>query len=199
MKIFLFSFFFFISLYAKNPVVFKEFGDPLYENASKFEKLKDLLISDKERKEIEFYLQELKKVKEFGNTLSLNDQKTKEKYFQLLRELALSNDTFVEKAREIFRDSLKKSDLKTFFRVLETGLIDIQRNEVKIFQFYSKHKKEFLPQDVYIDDIKKYEELFKNIEKNEKNRLEEVRIKDLQDQIQMQKKLEAAIEELSKE
>ncbi len=199
MKIFLFFFFFFISLYAKNPTAFKEFGDSIYENAMKFEKFQQVLSSKKMQEEMKFYLQELQKVKKFGNTLSLKDEKAKEKYFQLLRNLARKNDFYKEKAEEMFENALEKNDLEFFSKILQTGLIDFQRNEEKILTFYKHHKKELVPDDFYVDELDDYKKLFKDIMKNKDNSFEALQIKDLQNQLKIQERLEAAIKKLSKE
>ncbi|NPA65435.1 MAG: hypothetical protein GXO11_00990 [Epsilonproteobacteria bacterium] len=199
MKLSFFLFFFLTTLlYSKNPTLFKEFGDPLYNNIEKIEKLKQIDSPHILKKEIKNYLENVKKVKEFGNTLSSVDQKSKSEYFKKLRELATQNDIYVEKAQKLFDLAIQENDLEMFSELLQTGLIDLRRHEKEIFDFYKSENKEFLKKN-YIDDIDAYKKLFKNIGDKEKKTLNELRLDDLKYQNAIQKKLQKAIDALPKE
>ena len=197
MKIFLFFFLCSFLVYAKTPTVFKDFGDPLYANALKLEKLKELPIISKEK--LDSYLKNVEEVKKFGNTLLKSDEKAKEKYFEDLRKLAKQNDIYVDQAREFFKQAFDKDDVEMFSKILESGLIDIKRNEKKIFEFYKKNKKDFFNKENFVDEIGTYKKLFKNIKNKEKQMLDTLRLEDIKDQNEIEKKLQNAMDTLTKE
>jgi len=197
MKIFLFFFLCSFLVYAKTPTVFKDFGDPLYANALKLEKLKELPIISKEK--LDSYLKNVEEVKKFGNTLLKSDEKAKEKYFEDLRKLAKQNDIYVDQAREFFKQAFDKDDVEMFSKILESGLIDIKRNEEKIFEFYKKNKKDFFNKENFVDEIGTYKKLFKNIKNKEKQMLDTLRLEDIKDQNEIEKKLQNAMDTLTKE
>jgi len=197
MKIFLLFFLCSFLVYAKTPTVFKDFGDPLYANALKLEKLKEFPVISKEK--LDSYLKKVEEVKRFGNTLLESDEKAKEKYFEDLRELAKQNDIYVDQARELFKQAFDKNNVEIFSKILESGLIDIKRNEEKIFEFYKKNKKELFNKENYVDEIGTYKELFKNIKNKEKQMLDALRLEDIKDQNEIEKKLQDAIDSLVEE
>ena len=199
MKITFFLLTLFISLYGVNPHVYTPLGDTVYDNALKIAKLKKLQEYVPFKKKIDIYLDKVAKVKKLGFAIKKGEKKSQTKaYLKQLRSLARTNDFFIRNAEAIFRKSLEKNYYNTVLELLDTGLIDVDRNEKDILNFYERNKGNFIPRGEIAKIVKKnvvdkkvYQRRLKKIEEQENIR--RMRENDRKRQQRIQKKLKEEI------
>ena len=187
-------------LFATNPKIYAALGDTIYNNAKKIELLKNYPEYEVFKEKIDNYLKEVKRTKSLGFAIESGKSKENKKYLQSLRKLSKTNDFFVRIAQYKYKESMEKKDYDTFVRMVDSGLIDLERNKKQILDFYDHHSHEIIPYgalELLIQSrIKKqnpkhtkeyYERLRKQREAEKIRRLRE---KDKRRQEELQKRLE---------
>ena len=201
MKHFLLHILFTIVLFAANPTIFASLGDNIYNNAPKIEKLTAFKEYEPFIQKIREYIKEVNATKKLGFAIENGTHKNASGiYLKKLRELAKTNDFFVRSANAIFDQALKNSDFDTVMNILDTGLIDVQRNRQKLLKFYEIHNGEFEPRGllkklVDASDLQKKskhsKEYYEHLRKmREQEKIRRLREKDKKRQEELQKRLE---------
>ncbi len=201
MKTFLVVCTLFISLYASNPNVYATLGDVIYNNAPKIEKLKNFDEYAPFKERIDTYIKDVNETKKLGFAIEDGIKKGAAKeYLKRLRTLAKTNDFFSRSAKALFENALKNGDFNTLMDILDTGLIDTQRNKKRLLEFWEERKGSFVPRGEFLrivqeEELKKnskntkeyYEKLRKMREREKIRRLRE---KDKKRQEELQRRLE---------
>ncbi len=205
MKFFLSIFLLVLTLYANNPKIYAALGDIIYDNAPKIEKLKEFPQYKAFEEKIESYLKEVQAAKELGFAMEAGKSDEKRKYLKRLRELAKTNDFFVRSVRSIFENSMDHNMYDLFVKILDTGLVDVDRYKQEILKYYEKNKANINPYGILQDLIDESElkkakkhspEYYERLRKfKEQEKIRRLREKDRKRQEELQKKLE---EELKK-
>jgi len=131
--IFLFS----LQLMAQNPKVYSSLGDSIYDSVESINFLKHSKIFSNNTSEIDIYVRDVYRTKEFGfkvdKTRELKDVK---KYLFDLRNLSKRREFFYKKANKYFIKSMQIKDNRMFLDIVESGLIDTKKNKTKIMDYY---------------------------------------------------------------
>jgi hypothetical protein len=140
MKKIIILFFLSIQLFATNPVVYSALGDVIYDNAVKIKKLRDVPQYSDPIGELDDYVLDVEKTKKIGFAIERGDKTINKKvYLQTLRELSKTNDFYVRKAYKLYRKSMSNEDNLLLLKMINSGLIDTQRDREKILEYYFKH------------------------------------------------------------
>lgn len=202
MKVLLFLLFTFTFLFASNPVVYAALGDKIYDNAPKIEQLKNFKEYEPFREKIESYIKEVNAMKKLGYAIENGTvpKSTSSSYLKKLRELSKTNDFFIRSANAIFDKALKNKEYELVMNLLDTGLIDIERNKVRLLEFYEQNKNAFAPRGeleriIKEDELKKSskntKEYYEKLRKlREQEKIRRLREKDKKRQEELQRKLE---------
>jgi len=130
-------------LFAKNPNVYASLGNIIYNNADKISKLKDINEYSSYVSRIDTYTKRVKQLKKLGFIIEKGGVSIgKEKYLDRLRSFSKTNDFFLRSANQYFNDSIENNNIILFTKIINTGLIDLDRNRNKIITYYLSHKKE---------------------------------------------------------
>lgn len=206
-----------ILLYAQNPKAFSALGDVIYNNVDKIKKLENIDDYSVYKKKIQEYVATVEKVKKDGFALDEGLYSDKMKYLNKLRELSLTNDFFVRSVKRNLDLAIENGNSKLFSQLINTGLIDEEKNKDKIINYYFAHsdevnasgliekyldndkklraKKEYKKSLLYRKKLREMEKI-KRIRKNDK--LEQERLEKKLNQELKKKKLQI-IEEQKKE
>jgi hypothetical protein len=129
--------------FAQNPDVYTALGDKIYDNIEKIKKLKKIPEFIHDKKKIDNYIEDVKKAKKDGHAVRLEkNSANKEKYLQRLRELSLTNDSFVKKIEDNFKISIKNENNKLFLLTVNSELLDTDKYNQEIINYYKKHSKD---------------------------------------------------------
>ena len=193
------------ALFASNPTIFAALGDTIYDNAPKIEKLKKFHEYEPFLEKIDKYIKEVDATKKLGFAVENGSQKDAARiYLKKLRQLAKTNDFFVRSANAVFKKALATKNYELLMDILDTGLIDIERNKERLLEFYRANKDSFKPRGVFgrivaEDELRKkskntkeYYERLKKLREQEKIR--RLREKDKKRQEELQKRLEQELE-----
>jgi len=129
-----------VMAFSKNPAVFESLGDELYNHKYGLERLREIKEFAKYRVTLDQYLLRLERAKIKGFDIEYKRSNDRAGYLKLLRELAKIDEHFVRMARRKFKDALEKEDARLFEALVNSGLIDREKNKQKILDFYYKHK-----------------------------------------------------------
>ena len=202
----LLSFIFLTSLlFGANPKVYASLGDSIYNNAPKIEKLKKIKQYDSFSERISRYVREVDMLKVEGYALEAKKSNKNKQYLQKLRELAKTNDFFVRNAQAMYRKSMKQKNYTLFAQLLDTGLIDLERNKKEILSFYNKHQdevplfgklQELVMQNKLKRGSKHTKEYYEKLRKmKEQEKIRRLRERDKQRQEALQRRLEKEVKE----
>ena len=122
------------------PKVYSSLGDKIYDNAPKIEKLSKIKEYKEFEDKIDNYIKDVKDAMSLGYALEYKLSKNNEKYLKQLRELAKTNDFFVKSANSMFKKSMKTDNYELFVNIIDTGLIDLDRNKEIILEYYNANK-----------------------------------------------------------
>ncbi len=194
----------------KTPRVYAALGDVLYNNLDEIEKLKEIDTFSSYNSEINRYMRDLSKLKKEGFRIEEGDATIdKKEYLNKLREFSKKNDYFVFLARKSFKKSLRDQDSKTFEKIINTGLIDTQRNKDKIIDYYFEHQEEINASGViqsYLDEDaklrakrEKQRRYYKTKKQLEAEKIKRIRANDKKKQEELEKKLDAEVTKKKKE
>ena len=138
----LFTFLSFL-LYGANPKPYAALGDLIFDNAIGIEKLQYIVQYGISKEKIETYIEKVKALKEMGYALEKGSAGVDKKvYLDALRILSKENDFFLREAKRCFDEAIEKQDSVTFERLIDTGLIDTQKNKEEIVEYYLAHQED---------------------------------------------------------
>ena len=194
----------------KNPKVYAALGDVLYNNLDEIEKLKEIDTFSPYNSEINRYIRDLSKLKKEGFRIEAGDATIdKKEYLNKLREFSKKNDYFVSLARNSFKKSLRDQDSKTFEKIINSGLIDTQRNKEKIIDYYFEHQEDVNASGViqsYLDEDaklrakrEKQRRYYKTKKQLEAEKIKRIRANDKKKQEELEKKLDAEVTKKKRE
>ena len=187
-----------LELFALNPKVYSALGDKLYDNQKKISSLVDIAGFSSHEKKIKEYIFDLKSLKGIGFMIDNGDsQVTKKEYLQNLRKLSKINDFFLVTVDKKFHKSINQHSSDTFLAIIETGLIDIERNKDLIKKYYYVHKDDIdakgtVLEDLVKEDPKNKKKVYKGPTKEDIQRakIQRIRAKDKKKQESINKSLE---------
>lgn len=197
-----------------NPKVYAALGDVIYNNIPKIEKLKEIKIYENQVADIDMYAKQVAELKEEGFAIERGDKSIDKKvYLNKLRELSKLNDHYVRSAKTNFRNAVKTEDNDTFEKIINTGLIDTQRNKDKIINYYFAHQEDVNASGViqgYLDEDAKLRaqreakrKYYKTKKQLEEEKIKRIRKRDQEEQAKLEKRLEEEVikkkEEIIKE
>lgn len=187
-------------LYA-NPKVYSALGDVIYDNVGKIEDLKSISEFKEQERQIDEYVKSVHLAKEMGFGIEMgNSELDKKEYLKTIRELSKTNDIFFRQAHIIYKNSIEQENTLLWSKMINSGLIDIQKHKDEILEFYFAHSEDIDEEGViekFLDEDDRLKA--KNIEKKsaatiKKERQEEkikrIREKDKIKQEAIQKALE---------
>ncbi|MFA6192317.1 MAG: hypothetical protein WC665_08200 [Sulfurimonas sp.] len=163
-------------LLAQNPKTYSSLGDIQFDNSINIEKLKEIDIYAQYGEKINKYLNDIKSVKEFGFEVDKTDNSDeKKRYLQSLRELSKTNDFFVKSVNSNFFSSIKNSNTKLFLQMVNSKMLDTEKNRSEIMKYYNLHSDEITPFDIMQDFLATDKKVQNNVpaKKSEKKRQEE--------------------------
>ncbi len=159
-KLLLIVFVLVVSLYAQNPKVYQKLGDVIYDDMIKISNLADTKAMNSYAQSIDKYLNACMTLKEEGLALD-RDGGDEKVYLNKLRKLANEYDFFLRAAHTSLHQTMAYNDYAAFSELMETGLIDIEKDTDQIIAFYEKHRiqvneiPEIESYIAYRDEIKK--------------------------------------------
>lgn len=187
-----------------NPKIYSALGDVVYDNVQIIKELKNITEFKEYESKIDEYVKNIFLAKEKGFSLDSDTYEIEKKeYLEILRELSKTNDFFFKYALKIYKNSIEKQNTLLWNKMINSGLIDVQKYKNEIIEFYFTHIQEIDAKGViqnFIDDDKnlkaKYNKSssFIKIETQEE-RIENIREEHRTKQEAIQKNLE---EELKK-
>ena len=126
---------------AQNPKPYAALGDVIYDNITNIESLKQIDSYKLYTDEINKYISEVYEAKTQGYELEKTaTSKTKKEYLNTLRSLSKTNDYFLRSINNQYKESMKKDNFELFWQIINSGLINTQKNKKEIIDYYYKHK-----------------------------------------------------------
>jgi hypothetical protein len=130
-------------LMGANPKLYSGLGDTIYDAMPKLSELADVEAVAKHRNNIEAFLGKCRSTKDRGFAL---DKGAKEKaetqdYLKRLRTLNRDYEFYVHVAEDALNRSMRNNDYRSFAALIQTGLIDFEKDSKRIVGFYKLHKK----------------------------------------------------------
>lgn len=198
-----------IVLYAQNPKAFSALGDVIYNNLEKIEKLKNINDYAVYKNKIQEYVADVQKVKKDGFALDEGIYTDKMKYLNKLRELSKTNDFFVRSAKRNLDLAIENENSELFAQIINTGLIDEEKNKNKIIDYYFSHSDEvnatgliqkYLENDEKLRAKKEYKKSLLNSKKlREMKKIERIRRNDKLEQEKLEKQLNQEVQKKKEE
>ena len=128
-------------LSAQNPKPYAALGDVIYDNITNIESLKQIDSYKLYIDDINKYVSEVNEAKVLGYELEkAATSKTKKEYLNTLRSLSKTNDYFLRSINNQYKESMKKDNFELFWQIINSGLINTQKNKKEIIDYYYKHK-----------------------------------------------------------
>lgn len=130
------------SLWAANPVAYSGLGDVIYNGMPKMAQLGDALAVSSHHENIAKYLAKCEHAKEEGFALdrAAAGAMDKKDYLELLRSLHNEYEFYIRTANAALNRTIEENDYEAFSELVETGLIDIEKNSEQIISFYEMHR-----------------------------------------------------------
>ncbi|MDF1878219.1 hypothetical protein JHD46_01050 [Sulfurimonas sp. SAG-AH-194-C20] len=186
---------------ADNPKPYAVLGNVIYDNIENIASLKEIQSYKLYKDEIDTYTQEVAQAKELGYKVEKSTVSTeKREYLNKLRTLSKTNDYYLRSINSHYKESMSKKNYKLFSQIINTGLIDTQKNKKEIIDYYYKNK-EYIDSkgviDAFLEEdtrLRARKEAQKKYYKT-KQQLEEEKIKRIRSQDKReQKRLEEALQ-----
>ena len=123
-----------------NPKPYAALGDVIYNNVENIDKLITSECYSLYTDEIKAYVKDVNKAKEEGFALeSKSSTKSKKLYLAKLRELSLKNDNYLRDIKNRYKLSMKNNNYELFSKVINSGIIDLEKNKQEIVDYYYLH------------------------------------------------------------
>ncbi|TKI71160.1 hypothetical protein FCU45_01915 [Sulfurimonas crateris] len=139
-----------LTLFAKNPSVYSQLGDIIYDNSTAIEKLSEIAELSNYKKEIQEYIKDVNITKKDGFAIESGDRSVDDThYLKKLRELYKKDRNFLRISKISFEESMQKSNVRLFEQLINSEIIELDEYERRIVEFYTTHKDEIsLPPEV---------------------------------------------------
>lgn len=191
-------------LNAFNPKAYAVLGDVIYNNVEKIENLANIKEYSLYKDEIIKYAQEVSQTKEKGFLVeSSSDKNLKKEYLTTLRKLSKQNDFFVRSVQSNYSNSIKNENSLLFSQMINSGLMDTQKNRKEIIGYYLRHSDDINTSGViqtYLDEDAKLQAKrdaiaakHKTKKMREKEKIERIRANDLEAQRKLEAKLQKEV------
>ncbi|MDF1882403.1 hypothetical protein JHD49_00440 [Sulfurimonas sp. SAG-AH-194-C21] len=188
-------------LSAHNPKPYAALGDVIYNNIKNIESLKEIDAYKLYIDDIDKYTSEVYKAKEEGYALEKKSSSSAKKgYLNKLRSLSKTNDYFLRSLKNQYKESMKKDNYKLFSQIINSGLLNTQKNKKEIIDYYYKNKENLTSQGI-IDSLLEEDARLRAKKEGQKKRyktkqqLEAEKIKRIRENDKaQQKKLEADLQ-----
>lgn len=132
-----------LTLFAKNPSVYSQLGDVIYDNSIAIEKLADIAEFSNYKKEIQEYIKDVNDTKKDGFSIESGDRSVDDAdYLQKLRELYKKDRNFLRISKISFEESIQDGDIRLFEQLINSGIIELDEHKRAIVEFYTLHKDE---------------------------------------------------------
>ena len=168
-----------------NPKPYSSLGDVLYDNYEKIGQMTNVDAFKTYSKEINDYISDILTTKEMGYALELRQTGVLRKdYLDTLRELSKKNDDFLRKIENGYRTSIEKENSKVFLQIVNSELVDVEKNKKEIIGYYYLHSDDINSSGV-IDRLIKENDAIRKLQQAQKKRYktkkmrEEERIKSI--------------------
>ena len=179
-----------------NPKVYSALGDEIYDNVYKIQKLKQIEKYGSFILKIDAYLSKVAEAKKLGYAVE-SGQKLDERldYLDRIRKLSQENSYFFKSAYSSFQSAIDTQNSKLFLSIVNSGMINAQKNSKKIINYYKKHSDEIDSTGIIqnlIDEVKnkknkKYTKKVKSL--TNKAKVKRIREADKYNQEALEKKL----------
>jgi len=179
-----------------NPKVYSALGDEIYDNVYKIQKLKQIEKYGSFILKIDAYLSKVAEAKKLGYAVE-SGQKLDERldYLDRIRKLSQENSYFFKSAYSSFQSAIDTQNSKIFLSIVNSGMINAQKNSKKIINYYKKHSDEIDSTGIIqnlIDEVKnkknkKYTKKVKSL--TNKAKVKRIREADKYNQEALEKKL----------
>lgn len=143
---------------AQNPRAYSAIGNPIYDSAPKILNLKHIPQYKEFEVKIDNYYFDVDDVKDMGFEVDGNKRAKSKEYLGRLRALIKTHDFFIKVAHGGYHSSIKDEDSQLFSDIINTGIIDTQKNKREIIRYYLKHTDEINPKGIiqqYLDEDEK--------------------------------------------
>lgn len=132
-----------LTLFAKNPSVYSQLGDTIYNNSVAIEKLAEVEEFSHYKKEIQEYIKDLNAAKKDGFAIDSGDRSVDDAlYLQKLRELYKKDRNFIRIAKISFEESMQNDNVTLFEQLINSGTVELDEHKESIVKFYAMHKDE---------------------------------------------------------
>ncbi len=193
-------------IYAQNPTVYSSLGDTIYANVENIQSLKSLKEYALYKEKIDAYSLKVVKTKELGFKIESGLKSDLHlDYLNQLRELSKVNNYFIRSINTNFIQSITTTNNDLFVSMVNSKLLDTQKNKNKIMSYYEQHKDSIKADGIiqkYLDEDKAQKKRNKKYTKNkkqiQKERIQRIRENDALRQKALEDKLEKELEEKKK-
>lgn len=125
-------------LLAINPKPYASLGDAMYDTTTSYEKI--VAVESTLQKEVETYLERLKKTKALGFEAEV-DKAVSSEYLKALRQVdALRQKILVRLNAALYR-AMDERDFKRFSALIQSDLLDLYKTSDDVLPFYKEHFK----------------------------------------------------------
>jgi len=126
-----------------NPKPYGALGDVIYDNVDSIDSLGKLDSYSLYKEDIQEYVQSVTQTKEEGFKLELQKASiTKREYLNKLRELSKKNDYYLRTAKASYKNSMNTNNFTLFSDIINSGLINTDKNKKEIIDYYYKHSED---------------------------------------------------------
>lgn len=192
-------------LNASYPIVYSALGNTIYENAQSVEKLKDIEAFSTYKEEILEYVKEVQNVKQEGFKIDASQESADKKaYLATLRKLSKQNDFFVRNAEARYKISIENENSLLFSQLINSGLIDTQKNKQEIIDYYFKNQEDINASGViqfYLDEDARLKDKrdahaaeYKSKKMREAEKIKRIRRNDIQAQQELEARLQKEVD-----
>ncbi len=140
----------------KSPSVYSALGDVIYKNIDNIVKLKEIDAFKSFTEKINNYAKTVQETKEIGFDIQSGNKNIDDAtYLNALRTLSKENDYFVRSVKSAYKLSIEKQDSKLFSQMVNSGLLDTDKNREQIVEYYLSHSKDINASEVIKNFLKK--------------------------------------------
>ncbi len=132
-----------LTLFAKNPSVYSQLGNTIYNNSAAIEKLSEIEELSEYKKEIQEYIKDVNNTKKEGFAIESGDKSVDDaRYLKKLRELYKQDRNFLRISKISFEESMQDGNVRLFEQLINSGAVELKEHEKNIIEFYTMHKDE---------------------------------------------------------
>ena len=181
----------------ENPKVYSAMGDEIYDNLVNIEKLKSIDEYSDFKLKIDHYSADVNEAKILGLAVESGQKKEQKlQYLSKLRKLSSISDYFLRSVEKNFYLAIKNTKNKLFISLVNTKLLDIEKNKKKILTYYKQHENKIdssgVIQNLLDEEFAKKNKKpygLKNKKRNQEAKIKRMRENDKYKQEQLEKKL----------